>query len=87
MPRHVYTQEEREAQFLKAGIKQAKKHGIDRLKLSHIAAHCQVSPPLVSHVLGTRAQMRASVVAHAASQGLVLPESGVPVRVRNRRGR
>ena len=72
MGKHVYTQEERKAQFIKTGIAIAKARGIDGLSISAVAAKHNVTAPLVFHIFGTRAKFRATVAAEAKKQGVEL---------------
>ena len=86
MAKHTYTREERRAQFLKIGVKLAKKDGIDRLTAAAIAREAGVTGPLVFHVFGSRQGLQAEVRKEAKKQGLELaapkavkkPAAGAP---------
>lgn len=72
MGKHVYTQEERRAQFIKTGINIAKAKGIDSLSVSAVADKHKVTAPLVFHIFGTRVKFREAVAAEAKKQGITL---------------
>lgn len=72
MAKHTYTREERRAQFLKIGIKIAKKDGIDRLTAAAIAREADVTGPLVFHVFGSRKGLQTEVRKEAKKQGIEL---------------
>ena len=72
MAKHTYTREERRAQFLKIGVKLAKKDGIDRLTAAAIAREAGVTGPLVFHVFGSRQGLQAEVRKEAKKQGVEL---------------
>lgn len=72
MGKHVYTQEERRAQFIKTGINIAKAKGIDSLSVSAVADKHKVTAPLVFHIFGTRLKFREAVAAEAKKQGITL---------------
>lgn len=72
MGRTLYSNEERRKQFLKVGLKLAKKNGISRVRIAGVAEAAGVSPPLVSHVFGTRDKMRDAIRAHAKETGVDL---------------
>lgn len=82
MAKNVYTIAERKAQFLKAGIKVAKRVGIDKLSVSAVAAECKVTPPLIFHVYGNRDKFRAAIKAAARKEGVsVEPKASKTIRV------
>ena len=72
MAKHTYTREERRAQFLKIGIKIAKKDGLGKLTAAAIAREAGVTGPLVFHVFGSRQGLQAEVRKEAKKQGLEL---------------
>lgn len=72
MAKNTYTREERRAQFLKIGVKLAKKDGIDRLTAAAIAREAGVTGPLVFHVFGSRKGLQTEVRKEAKKQGLEL---------------
>lgn len=72
MGKHVYTKEERRAQFIKTGIAIAKVKGVDGVAVSAVAAKHKVTPPLIFHIFGDRAKFRATLVAEAKKQGIEL---------------
>ena len=72
MAKNTYTSEERRAQFLKIGVKLAKKDGIDRLTAAAIAREAGVTGPLVFHVFGSRKGLQTEVRKEAKKQGLEL---------------
>lgn len=72
MAKHTYTREERRAQFLKIGIKIAKKDGLGRLTAAAIAREAGVTGPLVFHVFGSRQGLQAEVRKEAKKQGIEL---------------
>lgn len=72
MSRHTYTREERRAQFLKIGIKIAKKDGLGKLTAAAIAREAGVTGPLVFHVFGSRKGLQTEVRKEAKKQGLEL---------------
>ena len=72
MAKHTYTREERRAQFLKIGIKIAKKDGLSKLTAAAIAREAGVTGPLVFHVFGSRQGLQAEVRKEAKKQGLEL---------------
>ena len=72
MAKHTYTREERRAQFLKIGIKLAKKDGLGKLTAAAIAREAGVTGPLVFHVFGSRQGLQAEVRKEAKKQGLEL---------------
>lgn len=83
MAKKIYTNAERKQQFIKAGIKLAKRDGIDRLTISGVATECKVTPPLIFHVFGTRDKFRKAVQAAAKKAnvsvaGKVKPVSKTP---------
>lgn len=72
MAKHTYTREERRAQFLKIGIKIAKKDGLGKLTAAAIAREAGVTGPLVFHVFGSRQGLQTEVRKEAKKQGLEL---------------
>lgn len=70
MAKHTYTREERRAQFLKIGIKIAKKDGLGKLTAAAIAREAGVTGPLVFHVFGSRQGLQTEVRKEAKKQGL-----------------
>lgn len=72
MAKHTYTREERRAQFLKIGIKIAKKDGLGKLTAAAIAREAGVTGPLVFHVFGSRQGLQSEVRKEAKKQGLDL---------------
>ena len=70
MAKHTYTREERRAQFLKIGVKIAKKDGLGKLTAAAIAREAGVTGPLVFHVFGSRQGLQAEVRKEAKKQGL-----------------
>ena len=72
MAKHTYTREERRAQFLKIGVKLAKKDGLGKLTAAAIAREAGVTGPLVFHVFGSRQGLQAEVRKEAEKQGLEL---------------
>lgn len=75
MAKHTYTREERRAQFLKIGIKIAKKDGLGKLTAAAIAREAGVTGPLVFHVFGSRQGLQTEVRKEAKKQGLELVAS------------
>lgn len=72
MAKSTYTREERRAQFLKIGIKLAKKDGIERLTAAAIAREAGITGPLVFHVFGSRKGLQAEVRKEAKKGGVDL---------------
>lgn len=73
MAKSVYTQEERRAQFLKTGLKLARKTGVAKVSVSSVAAEHSVTAPLVFHIFGNREKFHAELRAEAKKQKIVLP--------------
>lgn len=78
MAKETYTKEERQAQFLKAGIKLAKKRTVAKLTAAAVAAECKVTAPLVFHVFGTRENLQKAVLKEAKRQGVDVGTLGAP---------
>ena len=74
MAKQTYTKEERKAQFLKTGVKLAKKNGVAKVSAAAVAAEHKVTAPLVFHIFGSREGLQRAIKSEAKKQGVVLPE-------------
>lgn len=74
MAKQTYTKEERKAQFLKTGVKLAKKNGIAKVSAAAVATEHNVTAPLVFHIFGSREKLQAAIKREAKKQGVVLAE-------------
>lgn len=74
MAKQTYTKEERKVQFLKTGVKLAKKNGVAKVSAAAVAAEHKVTAPLVFHIFGSREGLQRAIKSEAKKQGVVLPE-------------
>lgn len=74
MAKQTYTKEERKAQFLKTGVKLAKKNGVAKVSAAAVAAEHKVTAPLVFHIFGSREGLQRAIKAEAKKQGVALAE-------------
>lgn len=84
MAKSVYTKEERHAQFLKTGLKLARKRGVGKVSVSSVAKEHGVTAPLVFHIFGSRDAFHAAIVKEAKRQKIVLPVDGPKLPPRKR---
>lgn len=84
MAKSVYTKEERHAQFLKTGLKLARKRGVGKVSISSVAKEHEVTAPLVFHIFGSRAEFHAAIIKEAKKQKIVLPADAPKLPPRKR---
>lgn len=84
MARTIHTKQERAAQFIKAGLKIARKNGIAKTSVAAVAAECKVTAPLIFHNFGSREKFQAALADAAKKQGIALPADAAPAPKRKR---
>ena len=86
MAKQTYTKEERKVQFLKTGVKLAKKNGVAKVSAAAVAAEHKVTAPLVFHIFGSREGLQRAIKAEAKKQGVALaePKKAAPAPKRKR---
>lgn len=85
MARTIHTRDERREQFIKAGLKIARKSGVKGVSGAAVARECSVTAPLIFHNFGSIKGFREAVAEAAKKQGVTLTEAATPVkRVRSK---
>ena len=84
MARTIHTKDERAAQFIKAGLKIARKVGLAKTSVAAVAAECKVTAPLIFHNFGSREKFQAALADAAKKQGITLPADAAPAPKRKR---
>lgn len=74
MPKHIYTKEERRAQFLKTGLTMARKVGAAKVTAKSIADKHNVTAALVFHVFGNRQGLADALAVEAKKQNVKLAD-------------
>lgn len=71
MTRTRLTPDARKPQLLEAAVAVASKHGLHGTTRHRIAEHANVAPGLITHYLGTMAELRRAVMRQAVKQGIL----------------
>lgn len=74
MAKSIYTRDERKEQFVKSGIKLARKVGVSKVTGAAVAAEHNITAPLVFHIFGTREKLHEAIRAAATAQGIKLDD-------------
>lgn len=85
MARTIHTRDERREQFIKAGLKIAKKSGVAKTSVAAVAAECGVTAPLIFHNFGSRKGFHDALTKAAKDQGIALPDAAAPARAPRKR--
>ena len=78
MARTIHTRDERREQFIKAGLKIARKSGVKGVSGAAVARECSVTAPLIFHNFGNIKGFREAVAEAAKKQGVTLTEAATP---------
>ena len=78
MARTIHTRDERREQFIKAGLKIARKSGVKGVSGAAVARECSVTAPLIFHNFGSIKGFREAVAEAAKKQGVTLAEAATP---------
>lgn len=83
MARTIHTRDERREQFIKAGLKIARKSGVKGVSGAAVARECSVTAPLIFHNFGSIKGFRDALADAAKKQGVTLAEAAPVKRKRS----